>query len=683
MKEFQKQIPAFKDNFISNKFQKTRHSLKNENIKLSEPIQKNNLPELKLTKIKLRPISDPELDKTKEKLKINNKTGLKYIPYIPNKNKEKILIKKNELMFPKIKKTIHQINNNNFLEQKEKEKENNNNNNNINIQNIQKNNKIKKFSSKRKTIYHKRNEKLKTLYGTYGINSKNINNINNIININSIPNKNNDNEKNNIENNINTNNNNKIKSKFLKNNQSNKSLPHKAHKSKKNKKELNLKEAFIIQPLITNNIEYNSKNNEINNKEEKNNEINLKENKIKNNPLENKDNNINNNININIPLNIENKQNILDSFKPTPFSLPTTNNFIESEILQRLNIINSLLNPLNFFSGFNLEKTVELSSEIFNNNYINFEPSIISNSSEFINENFIKGYAYNSSKGKYRDYNEDTITATKILFNTFFFAIYDGHGGNGCSSYLKESLHLYIKNFSKESLNEAINSVENNFIKEKALDEKGNMLDHSGSCGIMALIHKNKLIIANIGDSRLILFKKSCLFFQTEDHKPDSPKEKLRIENNGGKIYRTQSLIPLYQNGKKIEIPWRVFPGRLSVSRTFGDVEAKIENLGGNKDVVVAKPDITEIDLDDDFNFLVIGCDGIFDVLSNEQILECVKIVFKEKKIDNKNNNINNINISELCGDIADMIIKSSLALDSFDNISCIVVAFNMKDLII
>ena len=131
--------------------------------------------------------------------------------------------------------------------------------------------------------------------------------------------------------------------------------------------------------------------------------------------------------------------------------------------------------------------------------------------------------------------------------------------------------------------------------------------------------------------------------------------------------------------GKKIEIPWRVDPGRLSVSRTFGDVEAKNENLGGKKNVVVALPDITEIELDEDFNFLVIGCDGIFDVLTNEQIWECVKIVIKEKKIEEKQN----INISELCGDISDMIIKSSLALDSFDNVSCIVVSFNMKDLII
>ncbi len=194
----------------------------------------------------------------------------------------------------------------------------------------------------------------------------------------------------------------------------------------------------------------------------------------------------------------------------------------------------------------------------------------------------------------------------------------------------------------------------------------------------MALIQQNKLIIANVGDSRLVIFKKSSLFFSTEDHKPGSPSEKTRIENAGGKIYQTPTLLPLYQNGKPIDIPWRVFPGRLSVSRTFGDVEAKNESLGGMKNVVVALPDITEIELDEEFNFIVLGCDGIFDVLSNEEILECVKIVLKEKEI----KDFKNVNMSQLCGDIAEMIIKSSLAKDSFDNVSCIVVAINLNDLV-
>ena len=89
-------------------------------------------------------------------------------------------------------------------------------------------------------------------------------------------------------------------------------------------------------------------------------------------------------------------------------------------------------------------------------------------------------------------------------------------------------------------------------------------------------------------------------------------------------------------------------------------------------------PDITEIELDNEFNFMVIGCDGIFDVLSNEEILECIKIVLKEKNV----KEIKEDDVHELCGDFAAMIVKSAIAKDSSDNVSCIVVAFNLDGLL-
>ena len=39
--------------------------------------------------------------------------------------------------------------------------------------------------------------------------------------------------------------------------------------------------------------------------------------------------------------------------------------------------------------------------------------------------------------------------------------------------------------------------------------------------------------------------------------------------------------------------PFRVLPGRLSVSRTFGDIEAKMEKFGGLAGVVIAEPEIS------------------------------------------------------------------------------------------
>ena len=698
MKEFHKTTSALKDNLIQSKFPHSRRSLAHENLKIIDQVPKNNLPELKLTKLKIRPGSDPEKDnpKDKDKNKITTKTGLKYVPFVPKMHKNHTLIKKAELMFPKIKNAT----NTNFFEQTQ--------DNNMIITNFNKNNNmgfqanLNKLAQKRKNIHSKRSDKIKTLYGTYGINIKNINNNNNL-NTNSIPNKKSFNdklsdiEKSNAENMNNSNNGDlfmvnlhKIKPKIPKYPKSNKSLSSKT-KIKKNKKDINFKNSLTIKPLINypknnnylNNFMKNPITNNTNNIEQK---INLTELNQKNPSIINNTNYINN-ITLTPPISNNNPiPNYLNVNKPLAQSPPPSTDII-GQGLESPFSISSLLNLLALFSGGSpsiRKEPVELSPEIFKNTYNNFTESITSSAEEFEKDDIIKGYAFNTSMGNIRDYNEDTITATKIILdgvndsNTFFFAVYDGHGGNGCSLYLKEKLHHFIKNFTKESLNEAINTVEEKFMSEEALDEKGEIKDPSGSCGIMALIQKNKLIIANVGDSRLVLFKKNSLYFSTEDHKPGSPSEKTRIEKGGGMVYQTPSLIPLHQNGKEIEPPWRVLPGRLSVSRTFGDVEAKNEKLGGMKNVVVALPDITEIELDEDFNFMVLGCDGIFDVLSNEEILECVKIVLKEKEI----NDLNNVNISELCGYIADMIIKSSLAKDSYDNVSCIVVAINMKELI-
>ena len=362
------------------------------------------------------------------------------------------------------------------------------------------------------------------------------------------------------------------------------------------------------------------------------------------------------------------------------------NNDFEEEEEEDFNKPNNTMPSLMFDDDMDFGEfrpPIKLSSEIFGLYHPKFKPSIHSLDNEFKNQDdFIKAYAYNTSEGNIREYNEDIITVTKINLNQkdkndyfYFFAVYDGHGGNGCSLYLKNNLHKNITEFSTKGIKTAIEITENTFLSSKAIDYNYDLLDTSGSCGVILLIKKNKCIIANIGDSRLVMFKNKRVVFSTSDHKPNTYIEKHRIESQGGSVYQTTAAIPIYQNGKLIEIPWRVCPGGLSVSRTFGDIESKDERFGGKKGVVVALPDISEFELNDEYNFIVIGCDGIFDVLSNGEIIECIKIVLKINKSKNKK-------INELCGDFASMIIKSALAKESFDNVSCIVIVFNLKDFI-
>ena len=65
--------------------------------------------------------------------------------------------------------------------------------------------------------------------------------------------------------------------------------------------------------------------------------------------------------------------------------------------------------------------------------------------------------------------------------------------------------------------------------------------------------------------------------------------------------------------------PVRVIPGRLSVSRTFGDAQAKMEKYQGNPNVVIADPEIYHVKIEDDtHDFIMLGCDGIFDRLCTD-----------------------------------------------------------------
>lgn len=60
-------------------------------------------------------------------------------------------------------------------------------------------------------------------------------------------------------------------------------------------------------------------------------------------------------------------------------------------------------------------------------------------------------------------------------------------------------------------------------------------------------------------------------------------------------------------------------PGRLSVARTFGDPEAKIRELQGNPNVVIHDPEVKSFQLKKEHDFIVLGCDGIFDKMNNEE----------------------------------------------------------------
>ena len=93
--------------------------------------------------------------------------------------------------------------------------------------------------------------------------------------------------------------------------------------------------------------------------------------------------------------------------------------------------------------------------------------------------------------------------------------------------------------------------------------------------------------------------------------------------------------------------PLRVFPGRLSVSRTFGDIEAKRQRYGGNPNVIVCEPEIKTFKLKNNFDFFLIGCDGIFERLDNKQTIESVWNRISEQTTNRTYDNLSPTNVSQ------------------------------------
>jgi protein phosphatase 2C family protein 2/3 len=154
--------------------------------------------------------------------------------------------------------------------------------------------------------------------------------------------------------------------------------------------------------------------------------------------------------------------------------------------------------------------------------------------------------------------------------------------------------------------------------------------ERSGSCATVVMVIDEMIYVINVGDSRAIMSidAGSQIGVLSRDHKPDDELEKIRIQAAGGKIYRTQTFAKAAAGpGEKdlyVQGPLRVFPGRLSVSKTFGDIEAKRPRFGGNPNVIVCDPDIKCFKVQDNFDFIMIGCDGIFERLNNRDCIDAI-----------------------------------------------------------
>lgn len=116
--------------------------------------------------------------------------------------------------------------------------------------------------------------------------------------------------------------------------------------------------------------------------------------------------------------------------------------------------------------------------------------------------------------------------------------------------------------------------------------------------------------------------------------------------------------------------PLRIFPGRLSVSRALGDIEAKRRKYGGNQDVLISQPDIKSFRVDDKHDFVLLACDGIFDKLTDSKVIKAVWQAAR-KRFQSEDQIIH-----PLAGAAVEMVLKLSVSEKTADNITVVIVCF-------
>eukprot|EP00903_Cladosiphon_okamuranus_P010248 g9703.t2 len=181
-----------------------------------------------------------------------------------------------------------------------------------------------------------------------------------------------------------------------------------------------------------------------------------------------------------------------------------------------------------------------------------------------------------------------------------------------------------------------------------AVDEKKGSLGGFSTCGttsLIVLVSDFHVICCNTGDSRAVLASEGASRPMSSDHKPENRAERQRIEAAGGKVEHN-----------RVE-------GKLAVSRCIGDHPFKSDpKLPLERQMVVCDPEVMVIKRSDADEFVIMACDGVWDVMANDEAC-----FFLRKSIQEGNRDL---------GKILEDMEDACLAKQSMDNMSVLVIAF-------
>uniref|UniRef100_A0ACD5V837 Uncharacterized protein n=1 Tax=Avena sativa TaxID=4498 RepID=A0ACD5V837_AVESA len=280
-----------------------------------------------------------------------------------------------------------------------------------------------------------------------------------------------------------------------------------------------------------------------------------------------------------------------------------------------------------------------------------------------------------------------------------FLAVFDGHGGPNVAALCREQMHAilaeelaiaaeqYLAHRDEDGAEERAwrAALSRSFARVDALAPAACACGRVGWCAcplssrprspivgstaVVALLVRDRVIVANCGDSRAVLCRGARAVPLSMDHKPDRPDERARIEAVGGQV--------VFLDGPRVG-------GILAMSRAIGHEILKPE--------VICEPKIMITIRSDDDDFLILASDGLWDVISNKMAcdvaMECKKYgsptSFRAVGSGQADHNIDygtlvRQQLEPRCYEAATLLGRLALSRQSSDNISMVVIDLKVR----
>lgn len=187
-------------------------------------------------------------------------------------------------------------------------------------------------------------------------------------------------------------------------------------------------------------------------------------------------------------------------------------------------------------------------------------------------------------------------------------------------------------------------------IHETDLNEKEEPGNDSGCTAVVSLVTRDRVIVANAGDSRAVLSRNGEAIDLSVDHKPEDPIELKRINAAGGRV-----------------TPDGRVNGGLNLSRALGDhMYKKSSELPATEQMITALPDIKSIDLkESEDEFIVLACDGIWNSMSSQEVVDFIRPLIAKGE-----------SLSAICEKLFDNCLAADTHGDGTgcDNMTCVIV---------